>query len=410
MKPRAFILPAIAFLTSVIFLTSQRRAISSIGEKTRLLLKQGADISGDSTSPGRPARPQGAASEKASINWRRLAEIGGERYPGIFEKQELLLLDKRIRAMTADELLAALAEIRSLNLDIRSRGELDTKLLRSLAEKAPGAALDHLTDGDNEHLGLSISTRDILTSWVEKDSAAAIAWLDGRIASGAFDRKSLDGKNHRLLSLEAALLSRLIRSDPGAASLRFSVTTEAHRGRILSQLFSSSAFPDDELTFYVSLARDHLPAGEQAEAIVRPASAIIQQGGYDRIDEYFEHIDATHAERAAAINQAVHTKFGQLKSENKLTTDEIDIFRQWTASHVPEEVDRITAAALRSTAYGGDTAFQDAADLALHYHQATGNDEILAQFLQHSHGEQARALAGNIADPGLRARVLEEIK
>ncbi len=417
MKPRAFVLPAIALLASGIFLTSQRRAISSIEEKTRLLLRQGAAIPDDSTSPGRTPRPQSTNSGTSSINWRRLAEIGGERYPGIFEKQEVLLLNNRIRNMTPDELLAALAEVRSLNLDIRSRGELETKLLRSLVEKAPGAALDHLTEGDNEHLGLSIDSADILSSWVAKDSAAAIAWLDGKTASGAFETKTLDGKNHRRLRLEAILLSHLIGSDTGTISLLLSAIPETHRSQVFSEFISPRRegrrpLSDSELTAYASLVRDHLPAGEQEEVIFQPAASILRQGDYDQIDGYFEIVDATPSERRTAIGQAASAKFFQLKHEDKLTTDEIDLFRQWTASHIPEAVDRITAEALRSIAYSGDTAFRHAADLAFHYHQATGNDEILVRFLQHSHGnsERASALAENIADPALRAQVLEKIK
>lgn len=421
MKPKVLVLPLVALVGASIWLVRQRGEIADVHKKIGAvrthIATAGGNIS-DGSSSERPAATRTAPSGKSSISWQRLAELTHERSQGIFARQEMLRAEMKIHAMTPAELVAALGEIDALGLDVRTAGDLTEKIIEALGKKDPGAALDYLTDGK---LRLGLRGRimeDILSNWMKKDMGAAIGWLDGRIASGALDSKALDGKSYQRIGLEAILLSQLITSDPASASRRLLALPENQRFDVFSGLTQirrdEKAFSESDLAAYISLVRGTLATNAQSAVITKPVARIAQQPGYDKIDQYLESVTATPDERTTAVREAGETKFRFLANENRLNVETVDTFRQWAAKQSPDSVDQITAAALAGVSLNGANAFDRAADLASHYHDRTGNDQILIRFLGNGYNngnkEKARTLAGKISDAAVRQRILDQIK
>jgi len=420
MKPKDLVLPLVAVVGASIWLVRQRSEIADIHERISTIrghIATARGISTDHSSGERPAAVKSTPTGKSSISWQRIAELTHERSQGIFAKQELLRAEAKIHAMSPTELVAALGEIDALGLDIRSEGELMSKIIGVLGEKDPAAALDFLTDGELR-LGLRGNLpATILSKWAKADTHAATAWLDGRIASGALDSKSLDGKSYQRLGLEAVLLSQLISSDPAAASRRILALPENQRFNLfeaLAQMRGTKKPTEGDLAAYTSLVRETLPTNAQAIAIIKPVRGIAQQPGYDKIDQYLESVSATPDERTSAVREAAQAKFRLLMDENRLTAETVDTFRQWAEKQSPDKVDQITGGALAGVSLNGANAFNRAADLVSHYYEQTGKDEILIGFLVHGYADQnkekARTLAAKISDPELRQRTLDRIK
>jgi hypothetical protein len=420
MKPRVLIAPLAALLVAWLWLASQNRAISSVQARTALLQ---AKIATARNSPAGSLLdgdigPRGGSSGKSAINWSRFAENTGQGVQGLFAKQETLRVRKKIEAMTPGELFSALGEVREL--EIRSRGQIEKMLLTSLGRKDPAAALDYMIDFDNAHLGMDWGVKtSILTAWAKNDVAAATAWLDDRIASGQFASKQLDGKNSMRFECEAAIIYNSIGSDPAAATRRLSALPENHRAAVVQEILfqirkSGSPCDDGTLAAYTTLIRENLPAAAQAQSIGAPVPMLMQQGGYDRVAQYLELAEATPTERTSLIQQAAIAKFPELTRNNQLTVGEIDTFRRWVATQAPDNVDSATAQALVAVGHEGEKAFNQAAEIALHYQQANGNDDVLIGFLstmsKFGKSEEVRLLAAKITDPAKRAEILENLQ
>lgn len=85
--------------------------------------------------------------------------------------------------------------------------------------------------------------------------------------------------------------------------------------------------------------------------------------------------------------------------------------RGWLGREAPDEVERVTGESLGyATSHGMD--FRETADLALGYHEASGNDEVLISFLKMSgnHTAEARAIADKILDSEKRMVILKSFE
>ena len=155
MNLKLIVPPLIALLGAVGVLIFQFRALSSVRARTEMLTRE---IAGAADSPSHALH---RLAGKTPVSWRRLGDsIAGQRAPGIFARQELLRADAEIRSMTPAQLLAALAEIATLDLDIPARGQLDPKLIAALGEIDPAAASARLTAIREKHRA------DVLSEWV----------------------------------------------------------------------------------------------------------------------------------------------------------------------------------------------------------------------------------------------------
>jgi hypothetical protein len=330
------------------------------------------------------------------------------------DERVALRFRQRMDAMSTRELIATLDEIAALGLPAESRENLEWTLLDSLARKDPVLALGLIKDrgGLNSFL-FSHLISDALLRWAKTDSVAAGAWFDQQIAAGEFKAKTLDGVSSRQM-FESSLIGMLLTTSPEAAARRFAALPEDQRGNVL-HMYSLTTVPAEIQLAHAQLVRAQVPAKDQAGTIASQASSLIKPGDYSAITAYLERIDATPAERAACAMKAVQNMNPKIQNSNHLTREDIDDLRAWVDSQASDSTDTVTGMALGEAAQGNrKMEFAAAAELAVQYSVAGGNDEVLATFLTsyaaQSNKAAARALAGKIADEKRRAEILVSLK
>lgn len=273
------------------------------------------------------------APGKTSINWLRIAELTGEQtWNGIFGRQELLRFKARIAEMTPTELLATLAETKTLGLNPRSYGEIDDLLITTLMGKDLPAAADYLTIPENNHIGLPGDLLEkTISTWMKNDFPAVLAWFDGKVSDGSMASKSLSGKNHIRLNIEASLLTQLYPSDPATVTRRLKGYPENQRFDLFKQIFGYDKEPDrsfDEtrMASQVALAREVLPTKDQSTIVIKSITPLLKSGDYEKLEEFLILPTTTAEDRSVTVRNAAGPILSKLFREDKLTLDEIDKF------------------------------------------------------------------------------------
>jgi hypothetical protein len=163
------------------------------------------------------------------------------------------------------------------------------------------------------------------------------------------------------------------------------------------------------------MVRDQVPAKEQAETLAQQASRLVGDEGYAKVTGFMDRIAATPAERVACVEQAAESRIRSISYQKKVTREDLDTLREWAKTQAPDSTDRVTGKALVTSIQGGGKMdFAEASELAVHYHEASGNDDVLASFLDghaaRSNKDQARVLAGKITDAERREEILKEFR
>jgi len=87
--------------------------------------------------------------------------------------------------------------------------------------------------------------------------------------------------------------------------------------------------------------------------------------------------------------------------------------REWAAQESPAMSDRTTGKALANVLNHNKLEFSEAADMALHYHENGGGDELLIPVLESGRAQQnkeaARKLAERITDEKRREEILKKL-
>ncbi len=420
MKAILFIPPVLALAVVSIWIGSGRRTISTLEEESAVLrkhLESRAAVPAPKDSSTGPEAPAVASREKEPIDWKKLAdEILEMRQGGsMTDMRSMIRLQQRLQAMSADDLIGALDEIAALDLSEESQRMLEQMLVGPLCEKDPELALTRFADRlDDERHAFSWQLSNAMKEWAKKDPVRATVWMDQQIAAGKFDSKSLDGKSRPRMQFEGMLIGSLLSSDPSAAAGRLNGLPEDQRAEVLRNQTGNSIKEEDQLAF-ANLVRAELPADEQASTLAQQASSLAWHGGYEKITEYLDRIEARPSERAAAVNRAVNSKMSQLADKRTITREDIDTMREWATSESPEATNPATGKALaQSTQSDHPMDFPAAAELAVQYNDAGGNDEVLIEFLNQAdirnNKDEARVLAGRIADPESREKILKKLK
>jgi len=104
-----------------------------------------------------------------------------------------------------------------------------------------------------------------------------------------------------------------------------------------------------------------------------------------------------------------------LGQTGKVTTSQIDEMRSWATTQAPGSEDKATGKALAQIARFNDKAkYAEAAKLAEHYHDTSGSDDVLTNFLDgwaaRSNKELARPLAEKIRNEQKREEILNKIR
>ncbi len=401
---------------------SQRRSISILETESEVLQTHIASArSGDTNGAGEAEETAtakaGSREKKATIQWKQLAaQMDGLNRGGTGDMRAMIRLQSQLQEMSRDELVQGLEEIAALDLAEQERAMLEQMLLGPLVEKDPEFALTkfvaRLGQGSG---GLGWQLSNAMQGWAKKDPAAATAWLDRQIADGTFDSKALDGRAPERIQFEGSLVTVLLGSDPQAAAARLAALPEDQRREVL--LGSHREIPDTEQAAFASLVRSQIPADQQTGTLAEQASRFSGDDSYQKVTGFLSRIDPTPAERAACVEQAGESQIRQLAWKKEVTATELDAMRTWAAAEAPDSLDRATGKALVAAIQGGKdgkTKFADAAALAVHYNEASGNDEVLATFLEsweaRRNKDEARELAAKISDSERREKILEQLK
>lgn len=422
MKPIHFLPPVLALAICGTWIGSQRRSIASLEQQSSLLRKEiearkTGDAAGDSdgrSSPGKETK------DKGPMDWKKIAakleESGNSG--GIRDMRTMMRLSQRLMSMNRDELAAALDEIASLDLPESTRAMLESMLIGPLIEKDPEFALTKFIDRINsEQGGVRWQLSRAFGEWAKKDPAAAAAWFDRQIAAGTFESKSLDGKSQQRMFFEGAIIGTLLASNPEAASRRIAALPDDQRRDVLQQYALNSLKEQDQLA-YAKLVRQSLSEKEGQECIASFVSrAAYNSDNYATLTEGMNRIEATPAERAACVEKAAENRFSRLSDDRKITGEDIEKLREWAKSQSPELADRATGKALaNSLKRDGKTEYSEIAALAVHYHDASGSDDVLVPVLndwqsrQKENKEQARLLVEKISDEKVRNQILKRLK
>lgn len=419
MKPTLFIPPAIALVAVGGWLANQRQSIESLEKESTLLrlLIAAIHVAGSDPDAAKSTSEKGA-KDKLRLDWKKIAQqfADGQRGGGMGDMRSMIRFQQQMQAMSKEELVAALDEIAGLDLTAEVRETLESTLLGRLIEKDPEFALicfsDRLRSSLQNSSGmLTWQLNEAFQKWADKDLGKATAWFDQQIAASTFDSKALDGKSQSRLQFERSLISRLLGKDPTAAASRMAGLPEDQRGDLARDL-SSSVKEADQRAF-ADLVRGQVPAKEQAETLADQAYDVAIFGGYSKVDEYLKRIDATPEELTACVEKAAQTKFQS--HQKKATREDFDVMRTWVSAQAPESLGKSTGRALGFAMQGNQKMdFAEAADLAVQYNTATGNDEVLGAFLESAaarrNKEQARTLAEQIVDAKLREKILKRLK
>ena len=419
----SYIIPPIAALILVgAWNVIQLRSISSLeNDAVALQEKISAAVSSGKLPAGLSSsdRPNKGTSSirRQPRDWKELSarliemQNGGSRSDlraGVSFQQELT-------KMTQAEMTAALDEIAGLDLSDEAREMLESLIIAPLIREDPKLALERFSDrigDDSNMIGWQLSSA--LRDWAQKDLAGATAWFDRQIADGKFDSKTLDGRNEERTRFEAALMQSLLSSDPGAASLRLANIPEDQRREVLEQI----SFPElnlEDQKAYAELVRQLVPQDERAGSFAHIASELVDDSGYGKVSDFLDAVQATPEERAASATQTAESRMQVLGMEGNVTRTDVDSLREWLTRQAPGQVDSITGKALAEAAQDeGKFKFFEASQLALHYQQSSGNDDVLVAFLEsysaRSNLEEAIHLADQITDAKRRAEILDQLK
>ncbi|MDP3851600.1 MAG: hypothetical protein Q8Q59_13920 [Luteolibacter sp.] len=412
MKANPWLLPGVALLVTGGWIAYGKQSAAALEHEITVLTERIRQVR---AAGGEEARADGMAElsrkqKDEKIDWKDIAgKMAGMRGGGgMGDMRTMMRLQRLLLEMSAEELGAQLDEIATLDLDDLAKKQLQGMILGSLAEKDPKMVIERFgSEAADENSPWRWSVQMALGKWAEKEPAAAAAWLDKQIAAGKFESKSLDGKNQERVRFEGVLVAQLLKTDPAAAAARVAGLPEDQREDFFKQGFFFQVTPESESS-YAKLVRESLPADKVGGVLADTAGNLAQQGGYERVDGFLATAKATDEEKKSIVSQVMERKLSS-HGGSKLKVDEIEKARAWGITQSPGVVDKATGEALANTLWrGGD--FKTASELALQYHESSGNDEVLASFLKssqvrHTSIDQALPLIEQIKDPGLREEI-----
>jgi hypothetical protein len=415
-----FILPLVALAAVVTWNWSRWRAVSSQETQNRVLTER---VQAARLDPGFRAatstRGSGATASlgKEPIHWKNLARQIAESADGdgLGINREMLDFHAQLSKMDRDEIIAALEEIESTEMDDDSRSILEEMLVGPLIEMDPAYALDHFAGRiPNEDDGIAWQLSTALGNWAKQDVTAAAAWFDRQIAAGLFDSKSLDGRSQARVEFEAALAGSMLDQNATEVGKRIAALPEDQRREALEQISFTELGPSGQ-TAYAALVRGLVPEDERAGSFVHVISELIPEGGYERVGSFLDEIKATPEERVVSAREAANARIHEISSERSVSRQDIDAMRGWLERQAPGTADRVTGEALAEASQDSDVfGFAEASKLALEYHRSSGNDDVLIAFLEsyaaRSNVEEALPLAEQISDPKLRQEILDRLK
>lgn len=431
LKTTTLLPPAVALLLAAVWLTPKYRALAALEAANRSPVQPQTTGKVGASSAAKPPAPQlnqfaAALSNAHSFDWARMIQLfsGDKKDMGINMRQYLAEqeISKRAQEMTREELAAAMDQIIALtqSMDERKAGDLIMRLgnflLPSLLRQDALFALDHfapLIGKGGRYGSLSPTLSKALGTWAATDAAAASAWLDRRIAAGAFASKTLKGENPERFWFETELLGPLLKADPAQAALRLQALEENQRREVLSRAATHDGGPGRDV--FIRLARNSLRPEESARVIRWMMPGISTMDELPGATDFITEINASPVERDACVLKAAESVLTARIYREKVRVGNVDDLRQWIAAQAPDKADTITGQLMADIVYGSDQqSFEELVGMADRYDRETGGQEVLAAFLescdQGGTRTKALSLAATLKDPARRAQVLKQLE
>ena len=414
MKPVEFIPPVVALAAAALWLGSQSRSISSLVEENTVL-RERLEAARHPAASGEEAADSLGYSRTANgkakkIEWKQLALRIAETRGDVADMRANIEVQRLLMELSPEELLAALDEIATMDLTDEAKRHLEITLFGALSEKDPALAVQRSSDRLTQE-GVSWQISNAFRTWAMKDPTAAAAWMDKQIADGKFESKTLDGKSEVRMRFEAGLVGALLESDPGAAAARVGSLPENERSSIFTQGMSFRVKVGNEKAI-ADLIRTTVPEGERTSTLANTGGQLVHQGGYERVGNFLTSIGASKDEREAIVSRALQNKMSRLPQVPEKRVENFEESRAWAAKEAPEALNRLTGEALGNMA--ARSKYDDAAKLAVKYHEESGNDDVMIAFLS-SHGsamnpDSALGLVDKISDEAKRAEIKKQIE
>jgi len=418
LKATLLIPPAVSLVIAGSWLTTQQHSISILeNESVRLRKSIAAARTAQADTDSKSTAKSTSAKSKDTMDWKKISQsmLEMQNNNGMGDMREMIRLHQHIQTMEKEELVAALDEIDSLDLTSEARAALEQMLIGPLIEKDPELALNRFSNRlqKNDQGGLSWQLGDALSKWAKKEPDRASAWLDQQIAAGNFDSKTLDGKSQTRIQFEGRLISILLGSDFGSAAHRLADLPEDQRTEAL-QSTGGGQIKEENQKAYADLVRTQIPENERNGIISRFAANLVSKG-YPEVTAYLDRISASPEERKASVEQAAVSNIQRSGRQKTISSEDIDSMRKWAETQSPGSADAVTGKALASASRrNGKSTFADTAALAAQYHDKSGNDEVLVNFLggweAREHKEESAKLAEKISDPKRREEILNNFK
>ncbi len=254
MKASSFVPPVMALVVAGMWIAPKREAVAS-AERKYLSLEAGSGererLQADRRI-GRTVRISHGNTGSRLIDWEAIAmaEMDEENSGRVrnFTGIERMMLERRLEAMTGDELMNELERIDGMDVSDEARGKMRNRLYHIIARKDPAFALVRLERwlGSGRTVGFALT--GALKAYAKEHPAAAEAWLDRQIAEGRLEVKRLDGRNWDRDRFEGALLQVGLGSFPEKVAARLREMGAKDRLAVLGAL--PPRFPKEEQVAY----------------------------------------------------------------------------------------------------------------------------------------------------------------
>jgi RNA polymerase sigma factor (sigma-70 family) len=416
MKATTAIAPAVIILLSGTWMVSQRLEIAELNRRSERLEASLASHSAESTNSISTVSAQSTKASQATSKIdakalaaefeRTVSSVGALRF-----REKYLSI---IEGMSAEELGPLLKDLYAIGAINRDGAKLTGVIMPLMLRNHFPYAFEHFLPQLEALHGTVVGDRNVIGDgfeiWAGENLAAADVWLEQQVTAGKLDSKALDGSNPMRATLQSRLFSVLFRSDPTAAGARLAALPEQERSALLPISYSTAkTLSPTQIVEMTRLIRTHLPPKDQVSQIASLAS----RSGKSNMAEaagFLDSIQATPSERnAVAMSVAAHSFNG-----TKATQTALDEFRTLLGTIAPQQIDAATGNALAYAIVRNDTSFNDAAALALHYHEAGAGDDLLIRFLglQVAKNDRpaARLIAEKISNPQRRKATLNHLK
>jgi hypothetical protein len=318
-------------------------------------------------------------------------------------------------AKSGAELLASLRDLDGRQLSPDAHEAEEERLMMRLIEVDPQLALESFFSQIQEENSVAATQLpEALAIWARRDSAAAIAWLDEKIAAGALESKTLDGRSPAHQQLESAAISALLAGNPTAAQQRLAAMPADERATVLSQIDTTQLTPAARQEM-VNCIRKHLPEASRESAFMQLTASLTEEGGYPAVERFLTEAKSTPAERAASVQQAAGTSLALMAEGRAVTVQDVAELRKWLEKQSPATACHTIGTALgRAVSADGAFSYDQAAALAISAQQTDASDDTLTAFLESTAAsgepEKSLALAEKLRDSTYREKLQKSFR